>query len=286
MVRALLLQIDPRGVEELIDTSAVTAWDIAWAVLTLVGGALVARMVRAVTRRMLRQVTQVPEAAVNLMTKVAGWMVMLLAVMLALPFLGVDTGPIVIVILLLAAIAALSGRVLLENFGAGVILQSEAAFGPGDEIVTNDCVGRVTEVSSRSVKIDAIDGRILVVPNVAVLAGPLVNLTGRPGRRTELTVGLEYGTDLDVARDVLRTAAQSAEGVLVTPPVDVFVTRFGESSIDFLVWFWHASDVRSGHAVTDAVVRGIDRACRGHGLTIAFPQRTLWWGEGPPPVRP
>lgn len=274
--------LDPSGVDELIDTTNVTGWDFLWAALTVLAGAVIARLTRVATRRALSRVSELPDNVVNLLVKLAGWAVITVAIVLALPFIGVDTGPVVIVIVLVAGAAVLSGRVLIENLGAGVILQSEATFSPGDQIETNDCVGKVVEVSSRAVKIESIDGRRIVIPNMSVLSGSVINLTTHPERRSELVVGLEYGTDLDAAREVLVAAAHDAAGVLADPPVDVFVSTFGESSIDFRVWYWHVSDIRSHYEATDAVARSIDRACRRHGLTIAFPQRTLWWGDGPP----
>ena len=283
MLLEAMQQIDPRGVEELIDTTSVTGWDYLWAALTLVAGFLGARIARRASKRALAAIPELPENLVNLITKLAGWAVLTVAVVLARPFIGVDTGPVVIVVLFVAAVAVLSGRVLLENFGAGVILQSEATFVPGDQIETNDCIGKVLEVSSRAVKIESIDGRRIVIPNSSVLMGPVTNFTAHTERRSELIVGLKYGTDLEVAREVLLDAAQDTAGVYSDPPVSVFVSKFGDSSISFLIWYWHDSDIISGYEVTDAVARNVDRACRQHGLTIAFPQRTLWWGEPPPP---
>jgi small conductance mechanosensitive channel len=276
---------DPTGVEELIDTTYVTGWDFLWAGVSVLVGLLVARVARRATRRALTSVSDLPDNVVDLGAKVAGWTVITMSIVLALPFIGVDTGPVFIIVLVLAALAVLSGRVLLENFGAGVILQTEATFQPGDQIETNECLGKVVEVSSRAVKIDAIDGRRIVVPNLSVMNGPVTNLTAQSKRRSELVVGLTYGTALDSARDVLMRAAGDAAGVAAEPPVRVFVSKFGDSSIDFLVWFWHDSDLVSQYEATDAVARSIDRACREHDLTIAFPQRTLWWGEQPPPDR-
>lgn len=93
-----------------------------------------------------------------------------------------------------------------------------------------------------------------------------------------MTVGLEYGTNLDRAVEILAEAARTPDAVLDSPPVEVYVAEFAESSIDFIIWYWHASDFRSSLEASDAVARSIDRACRQNGLTIAFPQRTLWWG--------
>jgi small-conductance mechanosensitive channel len=281
MIPAAVQPLDPSGVEELIDASNVTGWDFLWAALTIVAGVLGARIARAATRRGFSSAPNLPENIKNLVTKLAGWAVVTVALVLALPFIGVDTGPVFVVVLVVAALTVLSGRVLLENFGAGVILQSEATFHPGDQIKTNDCVGKVVEVSSRAVKIEAIDGRLIVIPNSSVMTGAIVNLTAQRTRRSELVVGLEYGTELDTAREVLLEAAQGTAGVSSEQPVKVFVSEFADSSINFLVWYWHDSDILTQYEATDAVARSIDRAVREHGLTIAFPQRTLWWGEQP-----
>ena len=153
-------------------------------------------------------------------------------------------------------------RVLIENYGAGVLLQSEGHFQPKDLVVTNDHMGRVIEVSSRVTTLETIDGRKLVLPNTSVLSAPLEVLTSAPTRRTEMTVGLQYGTNLDEAVEVITEAAASPEAVVDSPPVEVYVSEFGESSINFIVWYWHASDFRSSLQATDAVARSIDRACR------------------------
>ena len=281
MIAAAVQQIDPSGVEELVDTTYVTGWDVLWAALTVLAGLAGARIARRATSRALSAVSGLQENVINLSAKLIGWFVLTVAIVFALPFIGVDTGPVVIVVLFVAAMAVLSGRVLLENFGAGVILQTEGTFKPDDQIETNDCVGKVIEVSSRAVKIEALDGRRVVIPNTSVLRGSVVNLTAQSERRSQLVVGLEYGTDLEAARELLLAAAQGAAGVRTDPPARVFVSAFGESSIDFLIWFWHDSDILSGYEATDAVARNVDLACREHGLTIAFPQRTLWWGQRP-----
>lgn len=275
--------VDVSGVDELVDTTSVTPWDLLWAALLLIGGLVVARLTRRWLDRVLSRTTQLPEGIVNMLVKITGWTVVAIAVVFALPLVGVDVTPIFILMLLIAAILVLSGRVLLENYGAGVILQAEAMFQPGDQIETNDFSGDVVEVSSRTVLIEARDGRRIVVPNTSVLREPLVILTAQPERRSEITVGLAYGTDLDGARQVLTDAVQQAPGVVAQPPVEALVTEFGDNSINFLVRFWHASDILSGYVVMDEVARAVNRACVDHGLTIAFPQRTLWWGEPPAP---
>jgi small-conductance mechanosensitive channel len=266
------------NVDELVDVTNVTAWDLLWAALLIIGGIALANLARRPIRKRLTK-TNLPPGTVNLLTKLVGWSVIVLGIVFALPLIGIDVTPIFFLVLLVGAVVVVSGKTLIENYGAGVVLQSEANFEPGDQVEAGQHQGKVLEVSSRVVKLETLDGRRVVLSNVSVLADPVVVFTKRPERRSELVVGLAYGTDLDRARQVLGEATAGVPGVLTTPEPEVFVSEFADSSINFLVWFWHASDLQSGYEATDQVARALARACRDNGLTIAFPQRTLWWGE-------
>ena len=266
------------NIDELVDVTNVTAWDVLWAVLLITGGIAIASLARRLIRKRLVS-SSLPPGTVNLLAKVVGWTVIVIAIVFAMPLLGIDVTPVYFLVILAAVVMVVSGRTLIENYGAGVVLQSEGNFKPGDEVAMMDHRGKVLEVSSRVVKLETLDGRLVILSNVSVLADPLVVFTKRPERRSELIVGLAYGTDLDRARQVLGDATVGVPGVLATPPPEVFVSEFADSSINFLVWFWHASDFQSEYETTDQVARSLERACRDYGLTISFPQRTLWWGD-------
>ena len=266
------------NIDELVDVTDVTGWDLVWAAVLIMGGIALASLARRPIRKRLTE-TNLPAGTVNLLTKLVGWAIIVIGIVFALPLLGVDVTPIFVLVILIAVVVVVSGKTLIENYGAGVVLQSEGNFEPGDQVASGNHQGKVLEVSSRVVKLETLDGRLVVLSNVSVLSDPLVVFTERPERRTELIVGLAYGTDLDRALQVLGDATAEVPGVLTSPLPEVFVSEFADSSINFLVWFWHASDLQSEYEATDQVARSLDRACREHGLTIAYPQRTLWWGK-------
>ena len=274
----MLAQVPETGVDELIDVSDVTAWDVVWALVALGVGVLLASLVRRVVRKRT-EALGVPAGTVNLMAKLSSWTIIVLAFVVALSFLGAEVTPFYIILILLVVILVVSGRTLIENYGAGVILQTESLFDPGDLIAIEGQMGVVVEVSSRVLKLETIDGRRVVLPNSGVLASRIEILTDDPVRRSEVLVGLAYGTDLEFARGVLLEATASADGVVADPEPRVLVARFGESSIDFRVWFWHDSDLPSEYETIDRVIRALDLACKENALTISFPQRTLWWGD-------
>jgi len=279
IMQVILGQAVTDNIEEIVDVSAITAWDVLWAFLLILGGVIVSRLIRRPLRHRLAKRTSLPEGPINLLTKIVGWGVISVAVVFALPYLGVSVTPVLVLVLLAGVVLVVSGRGIVENYGAGVVLQAEGQFGPGDQIATNGQIGNVIRVSSRVVMLETLDGRHLVIPNTSVLTDPMEVLTTRPERRSELVVGLAYGTDLESARAILADATADASGVMLEPAVEVFVSEFGESSIDFLVWFWHRSDLQSAYEAKDAVARALDQACKENRLTISFPQRTLWLGN-------
>ena len=81
---------------------------------------------------------------------------------------------------------------------------------------------------------------------------------------------------------MLRGAVTRAEGVLPSPPAEIHLVRFGESSIDFELRFWHTPTIANELAITDRVVENVDVALKDASIVIAFPQRDIWMREEVP----
>lgn len=261
------------------DVTEVTLWDVGGAAVALVIGYLLAAWGRRATRRAVERIEGAPDTLWSLAGSLVFWFVMAVAVVIALSFLGFDTAPVVLVLLIAAVIVVLSGRSLLENYGASLILQVRAPFEPGDQIESLGYRGAVAEINGRTVIVETTDGRQVHLPNTNVIATPIVNLTKRGIRRSTLTVGVAYGTDLRSAQQILKGAVEGADGVLADPQPEVYVTEFDDSAINFIVRFWHDPHIRDGYVVTDRVAQAINDALAAAAIVIPFPQATLWWGD-------
>ena len=79
---------------------------------------------------------------------------------------------------------------------------------------------------------------------------------------------------------MLLDACRRADGVQDAPPPEAWVHEFGESSINIAVRYWHAADIASTWRVRSSVAIAIKQSLDGAGMTIPFPQRTLWIGPG------
>ena len=270
--------VDISQVQELFDVSTVSPWDPVFAVLAIIAGVIVGRVVRLSIRRYGKRSGLAPNL-IDLFGTVGLWSIVSLSVLIALSLVGFNAAPIWLMVLFVGVLFVVSGKVLLENFGAGVTLQARTPFVPGDEIETGDVIGAVQQVNSRVVVIDTIDGRRVSVPNLSVLRSPIVNYTEHAHRMSTLDVSVEYGTDLAQAARVIEQALRSSDGVLDNPPPIGQVVSFDDSAVRIAARYWHLPGIFDERAATHSAALSLASSLREAGIRFAFPQLTLWQGS-------
>jgi small-conductance mechanosensitive channel len=127
------------------------------------------------------------------------------------------------------------------------------------------------------------DGEEVFIPNKELINEPITNLTEVGARRTTFEIGVRYGSDVELAGQVLEEAAASCDTTYPDPAPEALISAMGDHAIEFILWFWHAPGILEAQRAKDAVGRAITHAFAEHDLVIAFPQRTLWWGDGAKP---
>lgn len=271
-------EVDLQTLDEALGAGGLTGWDWARAGSIVLGGIIVARLVRWLLGRVLGRTTSATVAA--LVARLGGIVVGAFALVYALESLGVRIGPLLGALGIVGIAVAFALKDILENFVAGLLLQFSRPFDYGDEIVSGDTEGTVTSVDARTVTIATPDGETVHLPSSKVITDAIVNHTARGRRRTSLPVGVAYGTDLTRAANAFREAIDGLDDVVADPAPEVLVEAFGESSIDLVVRYWHEPSIAAYWRAQNAVALAIDEACRRHDIHIPFPQRTLWWGDG------
>ncbi|GMQ84879.1 MAG: hypothetical protein BMS9Abin07_0444 [Acidimicrobiia bacterium] len=270
----------PSDLDQVVDVQAITVWDFVWAVVIVALSFLFAALIRRLVGRVLRRLPDLPRNYKLLIARASGWFIIVIGIVYALVVLGVELGPALIGLLLVAAVAFFAGRGVLENFSAGLVLQGTPMFVVGDQIETGEGTGTVLEITGRTLTIQTVDGKELNIPNTTIVNGALTNLTKEGQRRSTLEVGVAYGTDLELAKVALQTAAAGCELVITEPEPEAIVTEFGDNAIEFKLRFWHKPTITDEGRAVDAVARAVVLELAVRDIEIPFPQRTLWWGEG------
>ncbi len=276
-VSVLAQEEQPEDVTELLDHVGWTDW--LFALLVVVVALILGRMLRRALNKGLQRTPVTPFATIVL-GKTLVYLTVVVGLYFALTLLRLEVGPLLGALGLAGLAVAFAFQDILENFIAGLLMLMRRPIKVGDEMLSNEHQGVVQDMTLRAVALDTFDGDRVYIPNAMVWKSPLINFTETALRRTTVVVGVAYRTDLDYAQGVLKEAIDNTPGVVTPPPATVEFFEFGNSSIDFYVRYWHASDQKSLWAVRDEAGRAMKKALDAAGIEIPFPQRTLWFPEG------
>ena len=255
--------------------------NLVLAVLIVVAGAFLARIVRRVVTSVLERTTgHAPQAknVVGLMATLAYVAVLAAGTFIALTVLDLDG--LVTTLLAGAGVVGLAlgfaFQDIASNFIAGVLMAIRNPFVVGEIIETSGFTGTVREITLRSTIIDTFQGQKVILPNAKVYGDPIVNHSARGERRIDLACGVGYGDDLGHAQ---RVAVQAVEGLSMRKegkPVQLYYTEFGDSSVNFTVRFWVSFQRQTDYLEAQSeAIKAVKGAFDRSGVTIPFPIRTL-----------
>lgn len=166
---------------------------------------------------------------------------------------------------------------IASNFISGLILLLEKSVEEDDLIELPDgTYGFVRKAGARYTLIETLDTKEILVPNEDFITNRVINwtLSSKQGR-IEIPVGVSYGSDIDKARDLMLEAAKELEACSKNPEPKCFLRNFGDSSVDFSLFFW-IDDITQGRLPAQSeVMFTIWHKFKDNGIEIPFPQRDL-----------
>jgi len=162
-----------------------------------------------------------------------------------------------------------------KNFISGLVILAERPVKVGDYIEVGDLPGRVRAIKARSTVVDTFDNVAVVVPNSEFISSRVINWSYSDRViRVSPSVGVAYGSNLEVVKKCLIEAGSSHPKVLKRPEPSVWFEGFGESSLDFKLHCW-IKEPQNRMGIKSDINFEIDRLFRANGVTIPFPQRDL-----------
>jgi small-conductance mechanosensitive channel len=212
--------------------------------------------------------------AINQLLK---YFIYIVAGLLALESVGIQ--PTV----LLAGSAALLvgiGLGLQQTFNdliSGIILLFDRTVEVGDFVqLENNLIGVVRKIGIRTSVVETRDSISVIVPNSKLVGEQVVNWNHSDDKaRFAVGVGVAYGTDTRLVKELLLRIARENPDVLPDPEPFVRFINFGDSSLDFELHFWSTQFMIIENVKSDLRFN-IDDAFRQHNIAIPFPQRDVW----------
>ena len=176
-------------------------------------------------------------------------------------------------------------QTVVNNFVSGVILKYERRINVGDAVeLAGGVTGKVQKVGVRASLIATYDGAEVIVPNSALVTSQVTNWTlSSRTRRSTLQIGVAYGTPPQRVIELLVAAATSHPDVLGQPAPAAFFQGFGDSALNFQLFFWTTIDA-AGRVKSEVGV-AVSEALEQAGIEVPFPQRDLRLRSLEPAVR-
>jgi small conductance mechanosensitive channel len=246
------------------------------------------RRARGRLRRIHEQAERSRQRALTLgavLRSIAGAIVYLMAMMLALGEVGFDLAPLIAGAGIVGLAVGFGAQSLVADFIAGIFIVIEDQYGVGDYVDVGAASGTVERVSLRTTVLRDVEGVVWVIPNGEIRR---VGNSSQLWARTVLDVDVAYDTDIDLAASVIKDVAdevwrEERESTTILEEPEIWgVQGFGADAISIRL----AVKTEPGEQwATGRLLRArLKRAFDENGIEIPFPQRTVWirqdQGEG------
>jgi small-conductance mechanosensitive channel len=248
---------------------------ILYALAVFVIALLVVRFLRGLLSQKILSRTRLDVGARHSISAALGYVGFAVAAMLAVATLGLDLSNLAIVAGALSVGIGFGLQNVVNNFVSGLLILIERPVKVGDWIKVAGYEGTVKRISVRSTEIETFDRAEVIVPNSELVSSPVLNWTHKTRIvRIIVPVGVAYGSDTELVRDLLLKCAREHKDVLSYPAPQVLFSAFGDSSLNFELRVY-ARDTDYYLTLTNDMHFAVDKAFRENGVEIPFPQRDL-----------
>lgn len=207
--------------------------------------------------------------------RLSHYLMMVFGILTALNLLGIPLTGLAVLFGLVGVGIAFGLQNITSNFVSGIILLFERPINVGDYIDVGETSGRVMSINMRSTTVVTLDNITLIVPNSQFIENTITNWSVEdPKIRAIISIGVAYGSDTELVKNLLLKIAESHPKILSDPKSSVIFKEFGDSSLNFDLRVWILKAIERFEIISD-LNYAIDAAFRENNINIPFPQRDV-----------
>jgi small conductance mechanosensitive channel len=247
--------------------------NVALAALILVVGLYTAGFISRRVRAWAVAHPRIDNTLAVFFSSIVKYVIIAVVVIAVLTRFGVETTSLVAALGAMTLAVGLALQGTLSNVAAGVMIVFFRPYRIGDFVDIAGTKGTVRDINLFLTELSTPDNKQIIVPNGGSWGNVITNFSKHETRRVDFTFSVDYDTDLELAREVIRQVLEADARVHKEPAVLVEISGFADSSIDFFAGAWvNTPDFWS--VFWDAN-RRIKLAFDAAGISIPFPHQVM-----------
>lgn len=266
----------------------VSLLDILGGALSVAATVLIALWLGRLAERRLQRAQDMDASLRAVFTKLTRTVLVILAVLVALPMVGIDLTVLSVFGGALGVGIGLGLQKIAANYLSGFIILLDRSISPGALVTVDNRYGEVTRLSARYIVLKGLDGTEAIIPNETVVSSTVVNHSYADNLvRVDLQISVSYQSDVERALELMREAARAHPRVMRAPLPTALLGRFGESGVDLELYCWIGDPEAGRGNLKSDLYLAIWKAFRAHAIEIPYPQREVRiLGAPPAEMRP
>ena len=254
----------------------LTLWDLVAGVVSVILTVLAALWAGSVIEaRLMGTKSLAPNSRVVLARLVKAALT-LLAVLLALSFVGIDLTVLSVFGGALGVGLGLGLQRIASNYVSGYIILLDRSLSIGDMITVDKFYGAVSQINARYTVMQSLDGTETIVPNEMLISTPVINHSySHTSVQVVVKLSIAYSADVDRALQILVESASAQSRVLADPPPTAFITGLGADGIEMQIGFWIRDPEAGSLPIRSEIARSVLKRFHAEGIEIPAPQRDV-----------
>ena len=175
----------------------------------------------------------------------------------------------------LTMVLGLSLQDNLSNLFSGLAIQIEKPFSIGEWVKFADTIGKVKELSWRSVKLLTLENDLFIIPNNKIIKETVVNYNRPTHLHIEkFKIGVSYKHPPNVVKETILEVLKNEKDISHEPKPHIRLVNYGDFSISYEIRYY-ISNFNRHLIIEDSITTKIWYAFKRNEIHIPFPIRDV-----------
>lgn len=208
----------------------------------------------------------------NFFASIIRYGMLIATLLLAVSIVGVDVAKIFTIFAAMTLAIGLALQGTMSNVAAGILLIIFRPYRVGEYVEVNGEEGHVEEMNVFTTTLRTLDNVKLILANGDCLGSTIKNYSSLGLRRVDVTFGIDYDDDMDLAMKIIKeTAALHPDIVARKDHPWAKVSNLGDSSVDIEMRVWCKPE--NYWDVMYDLTKSVKEAFDAGGISIPYPHQ-------------